>query len=45
MQAAPPSPMISDEVFDQLKKLGELRNAGILSDAEFAAKKATLLGG
>ena len=43
--AQPPStPVISDEVFDQLKKLGELRDAGILTEAEFAAKKAALIG-
>ena len=29
---------------DQLKKLGELRDAGVLNDAEFEAKKAQLLG-
>jgi hypothetical protein len=28
---------------DQLRKLGELRDAGILSEAEFAAKKAEIL--
>lgn len=47
-QPAPPPAapaVMSDEVFDQLKKLGELRDAGILTDDEFATKKATLLGG
>ncbi len=29
---------------EQLKKLGELRDAGILSEEEFAAKKADILG-
>jgi len=33
----------SDEAFEQLKKLGELRDAGILSDEEFQAKKAQIL--
>ena len=28
---------------DQLKKLGELHAAGILTDSEFASKKADLL--
>jgi len=35
--------MLTDEVVDQLKKLAELRDAGVLSDKEFAAKKAHLL--
>lgn len=35
---------VTDEVVDQLKKLAELRDAGILTDEEFAAKKASLLG-
>ena len=35
--------MITDEVVDQLKKLAELRDAGVLSEKEFAAKKAKLL--
>jgi len=28
---------------DQLKRLGELRDAGLLTDEEFAAQKAKLL--
>lgn len=32
-----------DEVFDQLHKLGSLRDAGIVTDDEFTAKKAELL--
>ena len=35
--------MITDEVVDQLKKLAELRDAGVLTEKEFAAKKAKLL--
>lgn len=31
------------DVFESLRKLGELRDAGILTDAEFEAKKAVLL--
>lgn len=51
---APPPPVevapatadqaFSDDVYDQLKKLGELRDAGILTDDEFQAKKARILG-
>jgi Short C-terminal domain len=48
MQSAPgagqpghgPGPSIADE----LRKLGELRDAGLLSEAEFAERKARLLG-
>jgi hypothetical protein len=32
------------DVLEQLRKLGDLRKAGVLTDAEFAAKKAELLG-
>jgi|GEM_PF-6785242 len=32
-----------DDVFVRLKKLAELKDAGILTEAEFAAKKAELL--
>jgi len=35
--------MLTDEVVDQLKKLADLRDAGVLTDKEFAAKKAKLL--
>ena len=46
--AAAPAPdapaALSDDVYEQLKKLGELREAGILTDAEFDAKKAQILG-
>lgn len=38
--AAPPA---SADVTDQLAKLGQLRDAGVLTDEEFAAKKAELL--
>jgi hypothetical protein len=37
--AATPAP----DVYEQLAKLGELRTAGIVTDAEFEAKKAELL--
>ncbi len=35
--------MLTDQVVDQLKKLAELRDAGVLTEKEFAAKKAKLL--
>jgi len=42
---APPAPAAPPQVdlADQLRKLGELRDAGILTDDEFAAQKAKLL--
>ena len=42
--AAPPS-MLTDEVVNELKKLAELRDAGILTEDEFAGRKSLLLGG
>ena len=41
---AAPSAGGGDELIAQLTKLGELKVAGILTDAEFAAAKAKLLG-
>ncbi|AGL18434.1 SHOCT domain-containing protein [Actinoplanes sp. N902-109] len=38
-----PPPRPADPI-DQLRRLGELRDLGILTDDEFAAKKAELLG-
>jgi hypothetical protein len=40
----PPAPAAPDMV-EQLKRLGELRDAGILTEEEFAAQKAKVLGG
>lgn len=42
----PPSPAAApqEDVMEQLTKLGQLREAGVLSEEEFAAKKAELLG-
>jgi hypothetical protein len=40
---AAPAPPAVDPV-EQLTKLGELRDKGILTDAEFEAQKAKLLG-
>ena len=44
--AAAPAPAAAggEDVIAQLKKLGELHQAGILDDAEFAAAKAKILG-
>lgn len=42
--APPAASGLTDDVVDQLKKLAELRDAGILTDDEFAAKKAKILG-
>jgi hypothetical protein len=45
--AAPPpaAPAPQIDLVDQLRKLGELRDAGILTEDEFAAQKAKLLAG
>ena len=42
--AAAPAAGLSDATIAQLKQIGELHQAGILSDEEFAATKARLLG-
>ena len=43
----PPAPAASaeDDTIAQLTKLGELKAAGILTEEEFAAQKAKILGG
>jgi len=47
-QAAPPPPAPApageESMIDQLKQLGELKEQGILTEEEFAAQKAKLLG-
>jgi hypothetical protein len=44
--ADPPSHMLPQtDILDQLAKLGELKTAGILTDAEFDAQKARILAG
>jgi len=43
--AAPAPGAGTDAMIDQLKKLGELRSAGVLTEAEFEAQKAKLLAG
>jgi hypothetical protein len=42
--AAPPPAEPQPDLADQLRKLADLRDAGILTDEEFAAQKAKLLG-
>jgi len=44
--AAAPAPAAAGgtDVYEELKKLGSLHEAGILTDEEFAAAKAKLLG-
>jgi Short C-terminal domain len=43
--AAPAAPAGGEQsTIDQLKQLGELKEQGILTDEEFAAQKAKLLG-
>lgn len=41
--AAAPAPMSMDDKIAKLKELGELKTAGILTDAEFDAEKAKIL--
>jgi len=44
--APPPAPApSSSDTIEQLTKLGELKAAGILTDAEFEAQKAKILAG
>jgi hypothetical protein len=38
------TPATDSDVLEQLRKLGDLRKTGVLTDAEFEAKKAELLG-
>lgn len=42
--AAAPAPAGETSVIDQLKELGALKEQGILTEEEFAAQKAKLLG-
>lgn len=43
-QAPAPAPTPQVDVIDQLQRLGDLKTQGILTDEEFAAEKAKLLG-
>jgi Short C-terminal domain len=44
-QAPPPAATSTDDKLEQLKQLGELKTAGVLTDAEFEAQKAKILAG
>ena len=46
-EEAPPAPAASstDDKLAQLKQLGELRDAGVLTDAEFEGQKGKILYG
>ncbi|HEX2392127.1 MAG TPA: SHOCT domain-containing protein [Solirubrobacterales bacterium] len=39
-----PAPASGDSLINQLKQLGELKDQGILTEEEFSAKKAQILG-
>lgn len=43
--AAPAGAATGGDLLDQLAKLGQLRDAGVLTEEEFAAQKAKLLAG
>jgi hypothetical protein len=43
-QPAPP-PLTGDDVIERLKQLADLKTEGILTEEEFAAQKARILGG
>jgi len=44
-EPAAPAPPSTDDKLEQLKQLGELKTAGVLTDAEFEAQKAKILAG
>ena len=44
-QAAPQAGGMSDNSIEQLQKLGELHNQGVLTDAEFEVQKQKVLQG
>ena len=43
--AAPPAAASQEDTITKLQKLGELKAAGVLTEAEFAAQKAKVLAG
>ena len=43
--AAPPAAMSTDDKLAQLQQLGQLRDSGVLTDAEFEAQKGKILYG
>lgn len=45
VQTAAAAPVDTATMIEQLRQLGELRTAGVLTDAEFEAQKARVLGG
>jgi hypothetical protein len=47
VQAAPPAPPPppAPDPIEQLAKLGQLRDSGVLTEEEFAAEKAKILAG
>ena len=47
VEQAPPQPAApsTDDKLAQLKELGELKTAGVLTEAEFEAQKAKILAG
>ncbi len=42
---APAAPAAEEDVITQIERLGALKAQGLLTDEEFAAQKAKLLGG
>ncbi len=44
MAAPPPAAAPVDDSMDKLKELGQLHESGVLTDEEFAAAKAKILG-
>lgn len=44
-QPAPTPAAVTDDTLAQLEKLGELRDSGVLTTAEFETQKARLLAG
>ena len=43
-ETAAPSDTGSDSIVDQIRRLGELRDAGLLSAEQFRVRRAQLLG-
>jgi len=43
-QQVPPAPATGGDTVAQLKELAELRDSGVLTEEEFAAQKAKILG-
>jgi Short C-terminal domain len=43
--AAQPAPSSQNDMLDQLQQLGELKAAGVLTEAEFQAQKARIMAG